>query len=359
MDVSRSKTNRLALSLAGAAVVLALIVVSLGAFSRLVDAGLGCPDWPGCYGHLLWPNDAEELARAAQAFPHAPVEHDKTWPEMVHRYFASVLGLLIAGLAFIAWRRRGVDGFPFRLPLLLLFIVVWQAIFGMWTVTLKLWPQVVTAHLLGGVATFSLSWVLFLRLRREPWRLTSGCRRRLAAFQPWLVVAIILVVLQIALGGWLSSNYAAFACSDFPQCQQQWWPSMDLAAGFNLFQTVGPNYLGGLLTNEARIAIHVVHRVGALAVFAYLSLFCLALFRVDDVRIKRLAALIFAALLVQVALGISNVLWAIPLPVAVLHNVGAAVLLLTLATLGVQMWAVKRLPANSEQRDKLKGEQMV
>ncbi len=324
------------------ATVVAATVVVLGAFTRLVDAGLGCPDWPGCYGHLMWPDEAHEIARAEERFPDAVVELDKTWPEMVHRYFASSLGLIIICLAVLAWRNRDTKKFPFRLPLLLLFLVVWQGLFGMWTVTLKLWPQVVTLHLLGGVSIFSLIWLLALRLRDQPWVLTASTWHKLNTFKPWLIGGVVILFMQIALGGWLSSNYGAFACSDFPRCQEQWLPSMNLREGFNILQSVGPNYLGGLMTSDARVAIHWVHRVGALVTFLYLSGFCLALFFVGDRRVNRMAIIIFGMLLVQVGLGISNVLLAIPLLVAVLHNAGASLLMLSLVTLGVKIWVATK-----------------
>ena len=324
------------------ATVIAATVVVLGAFTRLVDAGLGCPDWPGCYGHLMWPDEAHEIARAELRFPDSVVDVDKTWPEMVHRYFASTLGLIIVCLAGLAWRYRDTLRFPFRLPLLLLFLVVWQGLFGMWTVTLKLWPQVVTLHLLGGISIFALVWLLVLRLRDERWVLTEASWHKLSKYKTWLVAGVVVLFVQIALGGWLSSNYAAFACADFPRCQNQWLPQMEISEGFNILQSVGPNYLGGLMTSEARVAIHFVHRVGALVTFLYLFCFCLTLFFVGDSRVNRMAMIIFGTLLVQIGLGISNVLLAIPLPVAVLHNAGAALLMLTLVTLGVRIWTATK-----------------
>ena len=226
----------------------------------------------------------------------------------------------------------------FGMFLLLLFLVVWQGLFGMWTVTLKLWPQVVTLHLLGGISIFSLIWLLALRLRDQPWALTATTWHKLNTFKPWLIAGVVILFAQIALGGWLSSNYGAFACSDFPRCQEQWMPPMAFREGFDILQSVGPNYLGGLMTSEARVAIHWVHRVGALVTFLYLSGFCLGLFFVGDRRVSRMAVIIFGVLLAQVGLGISNVLLAIPLPVAVLHNAGASVLMLSLVTLGVKIW---------------------
>ncbi|KAF1051370.1 MAG: Heme A synthase [Stenotrophomonas maltophilia] len=210
-------------ALAVLATALALLVVLLGAYTRLTHAGLGCPDWPGCYGFVHVPSSEAQLAHAQAHFPDAPVQAQKGWNEMIHRYFAGSLGLLIVALAVQALRRRGQDGQPLRLPLTLLAVVLAQAAFGMWTVTLKLWPQVVTAHLLGGFTTLALLFLLSLRLSGAfaP-RALPASLRRLAA------LGLALVIGQIALGGWVSSNYAAVACIDLPMCHGQWWPDMDL-----------------------------------------------------------------------------------------------------------------------------------
>ncbi len=319
-----------------AAVVLCLVVVILGAFTRLVDAGLGCPDWPGCYGHLTWPKSAESVARAEALFPEAPVEHDKTWPEMVHRYFAGFLGLVILGLTIATWRwslRDPARHYPRKHVSGLLVLVIVQAAFGMWTVTLKLWPQVVTAHLLGGFATLSLLWLLSQRYGAFSWQLPRYDLRRLKSLQPLAVIALVVVVLQIALGGWVSSNYAALACTDLPKCHGAWWPEMDFTRAFNFTQAVGPNYLGGLLEGEARTAIHVSHRIGALIVTLILALLCWRLARIDQRAPKRLALIVGALLVLQLCLGVTNVLASLPLAVAVAHNAVGALLLLSLVTL--------------------------
>lgn len=324
--------------LALSAFCLALVVVMLGAFTRLADAGLGCPDWPGCYGHLTWPDEAHEIARAEELYPHAPVETDKTWPEMVHRYFAGTLGILIAIIAFKSWGKREQEDYPFRLPIFLAFVVVWQALFGMWTVTLKLWPQVVTIHLIGGMTVLSLLWLLVNRLSGVRWRFQTDQFARLETLKPWVIVGIVLVTLQILLGGWTTSNYAAFGCPDFPTCHGDLWPKMDLAEGFNIFQTIGPNYLGGQLENDARVAIHFVHRLGAVVLATYLVLLAIRLFVLGDRRISVQAVVILLALAIQLALGITNVLMRIPIEVAVAHNAGAGILMLTLITLGARLW---------------------
>ncbi len=334
MKIKSTQGAKLAL----VATLLAVVVVLLGAFTRLVDAGLGCPDWPGCYGQALWPNEAHEIERAEKLFPDAPVEADKVWPEMVHRYFAGTLGVLIAVLAVIGWRNSADEHYPFRLPVLMLFVVVWQAMFGMWTVTLKLWPQVVTAHLMGGMTTLALCWLLTLRLHHKRWQLEAGNWVRLQKFRPWLIVGIIIVFLQIMLGGWTSANYAAFACPDFPTCHNEWLPAMDLSAGFNVFQSIGPNYLGGLLENDARVAIHFMHRVGALVTTIYLCILAASLWRIAERKLRQSLVVLFLVLVLQLTLGISNVLFQIPLPIAVAHNGGGALLLLTMVFLATRVW---------------------
>lgn len=325
------RTSRPGFPLAAVATVLALVVVLLGAYTRLTHAGLGCPDWPGCYGFIGVPQTDAQLAHAERHFPEAPVEAQKGWNEMVHRYFAGTLGLAILGLAVHALVRRGRDGQPLRLPLVLLGVVITQAAFGMWTVTLKLWPQVVTAHLLGGFTTLALLFLLSLRLSGAlpALGLPAGLRRLAAG-------ALALVIGQIALGGWVSSNYAAVACVDLPTCHGQWWPAMDFANGFHLTQHIGPNYLGGQLDSDARTAIHMTHRLGALVVT--LTLLALA-WRLRGEGLGRLAGLLLAVLALQVGLGISNVLFHLPLPVAVAHNGGGALLLLTLVLVNYRVRA--------------------
>lgn len=317
--------------LAVLATALALVVVLLGAYTRLTHAGLGCPDWPGCYGFIGVPASDAQLAHAEAHYPHAPVETEKGWNEMVHRYFAGSLGLLILGLAVSAVRQRARPQQPLKLPLLLLCVVIAQAAFGMWTVTLKLWPQVVTAHLLGGFATLSLLFLLCLRLSGViPARQVSSPLRWLAAF------GLLLVIGQIALGGWVSSNYAAVACADFPTCHGQWMPAMDFANGFHLTQHIGPNYLGGQLDSDARTAIHFTHRLGALLVLLILSGLAWSLRRQG---FNRLSSLLLLALGVQIALGISNVLLQLPLAVAVAHNIGGACLLLVMVLINYRLRA--------------------
>lgn len=334
-----------------AAFLLAIVVVVLGAFTRLVDAGLGCPDWPGCYGHLLWPNEAHEIRQAEAAFPDAPVEADKTWPEMVHRYFAGTLGLLILAIAVLAIKHsreisvidHGLNRVPLKLPLFLLALVILQAVFGMWTVTLKLWPKVVTAHLMGGFATLSLLWLLTQRLGGQRWSIPATALHRLRALKPLLWLSLGVVIIQIMLGGWVSSNYAALACPDVPQCFGQWLPPMDIATGFAVFQDIGPNYLGGQLDNYSRIAIHVVHRIGAVTVLLTLCIFAVLLWRTQEKVVRQWAVLMLVVLGVQIALGLSNIIWALPLSVAVAHNAVGALLLLVMVSIAYRILTAKAI----------------
>src|SRR5690606_17565081 len=232
-------------------------------------------------------------------------------------------------------------------------LVIWQAIFGMWTVTLKLWPQIVTLHLLGGFATLSLLWLLALRLRPRQVAVGQEQGRRLRALRPWALGAILVVTLQVMLGGWTSSNYAALACTDLPTCQGEYWPHMDFGQGFDLFQHIGPNYLGGRMDNEARVAIHVTHRLGAMVVVLYLGLLLWRLWpSVAGTRLARPLTLVAGALLLQIGLGLSNILWLLPLPVAVAHNAGGAFLLLMLIWLNQRLHlALRTAPEVSQAQE--------
>jgi cytochrome c oxidase assembly protein subunit 15 len=316
----------------------AMCVVILGAWTRLEDAGLGCPDWPGCYGFITVPETAEEIAQAEAAFPDAPFEAEKAWPEVIHRYFAGTLGLLIIIINVVAWTNRNRADQPFKLPLLLLMLVIAQGMFGMWTVTLKLWPQVVTTHLLGGFTTLSLLWLLSLRLNNRPWQQPTVPVSQWQNLRPLALIALILLVGQITLGGWTSSNYAALACPDLPTCQGRWLPPMNFAEGFNVTQEIGPNYLGGQMDGEARVAIHMAHRMGAVLVTLVLGFLIFKLYKNAGSReMTRLAHVLLGLLILQVSLGISNIVFSLPLWVAVAHNAGGALLLLTLVTLNYRL----------------------
>jgi heme a synthase len=301
-------------SLATFATLLAFVVVVLGAYTRLTDAGLGCPDWPGCYGQLT---PSTQGTRAA-------------WTEMGHRYCAGSVGILILLINIIAWRNRRSLVSPLLVPSVLLVVVVWQAALGMWTVTLKLHPVVVMAHLLGGLSILSLLW--HYRLSRDNRFMTtlSASEKR---WQKWSLLALVLLFGQIALGGWVSANYAGLACIGFPSCNGQWWPSIDFAKVFTTL-SFGPNYSGGGLDVETRAMIQVLHRCGALIVASYLVSLSLCMLRhARSYCLKQIGCIMIFLTLVQLLTGILNVLYQLPLLSALLHNAVAALLLLTTVTL--------------------------
>ena len=299
--------------------VLALAVVMLGAWVRLTDAGLGCPDWPGCYGRLVVPHPATTAEELGSEYTR-PLEAGKAWREMIHRYLASTLGLICVALAAIAWRNRRDPSQPWRAPLALVALVIFQGLLGMWTVTLLLKPIVVVGHLLGGFATLAL----LVSLGR--WR-TARFPQPTAALRLLGVAAAAALVLQISLGGWTSANYAALACPDFPTCQTQWWPAIaDFEEGFVLWRGLGVDYEGGVLDHPARVAVHFAHRLGAALAAVLIALLGWRTFREPATRAD--GAAVLAVLLLQLCLGVSIVWFGVPLAVAVLHNGVAALLLL-------------------------------
>ena len=299
------------------AVLLAFVVIGLGAFVRLSDAGLGCPDWPGCYGHWLGvPVTDAETAAAAAAYPGKPVDPGRAWKEMVHRYAAGTLGLLILGLCIAGWRSARRTGTPW-LETTLLAVVVVQALLGMWTVTELLKPLIVTAHLLGGMLTLAL---LIALLQREG----HAARSMNPALRRAGTLALAAILIQIALGGWVSSNYAALACQGFPACNGALWPAADWEAGFEFWRELGQTAAGGQLPSAALVAVHWAHRLGALAVLVFVGGFA---WRLHAAQRSGAATLLAGLLLLQLSIGIANVLLQLPLPLAVAHNLGAALLL--------------------------------
>ena len=306
------------------ATVLTLALLMLGAWVRLTDAGLGCPDWPGCYGKLspVHAKDLIDQAVVEQGGEHGPVSMGKAWREMLHRYVASGLGLLIVAIAVLAWRRRAVLRQSPMLAISLVGVVVLQGLFGMWTVTLLLKPAIVTGHLLGGMLTFSL--LLWLWLRQQPARRYVDAEP-VAALRTPALVGLALVSLQIFLGGWTSTNYAALACTDLPTCQGSWWPAVNFADGFHFFRELGRTGDGEMLTLEALTAIHLVHRLGAVGVLLGIGWLGLRAARAPGEQ--RLGAALLALLALQWSLGLANVWLSLPLTVAVAHNGVAAVLL--------------------------------
>ena len=310
---------------------LGLIVVVLGAYVRLSDAGLGCPDWPGCYGHLVLPADEAVRSSAQTAWPERPIEAGKAWREMVHRYAASSLGLVIVLANLFAWLNRRDSRQPLVLPAVLLGVVVFQGLLGMWTVTLLLKPLIVMGHLLGGLATLGLlTWLLLETGRSEIAGAPSARRVSLLA-----VSGLAILIAQIALGGWTSSNYAALACPDIPTCQGEWWPEeSNFAEAFVLWRGLGINYEFGVLDAPSRVAIHFAHRLGAMATFAALLLIGLR-FRARSLAspVRRAATLVLLAVTLQVLIGTGIVWFGLPLPLATAHNGVAALLLLAVINL--------------------------
>ncbi len=311
--------------LAWFAVVLTLFVIVLGAYVRLSDAGLGCPDWPGCYGHLAWPSEAQEIEQANKDYAERAVEVSKAWKEMVHRYLAGILSLVVLALFIWAYRQRKFQSYT--LPLVICFVILFQAALGMWTVTLKLHPSIVMSHLMGGLTTLAL--LVWLACSR-----TSGITpyRYAGHVKQWMmVVGLVLLLMQIALGGWTSANYAALACVGFPQCNGLWWPQMDFVQALDIFKQYGPNYEFGVKDGPARMAIQMMHRIGAVVVTLYFIWLISKLTRNRELMPLGLSLLVL--LIMQIALGIINVTYSLPLPVATLHNGVAALLLANLMVL--------------------------
>jgi cytochrome c oxidase assembly protein subunit 15 len=314
--------------------VVTLCVIILGAWVRLSHAGLGCPDWPGCYGVLTWPDAPTEIAQANAAFPERPVEVDKAWKEMVHRYLAGILILLVAGINWVVWR-GGAATRRFRVvATFTLGLILFQAALGMWTVTLKLKPIIVMAHLLGGMTTLALlSWLAF-RSRPAPYGQHEPVPGKTRAKRPLIVFALLVLVGQIALGGWTSANYAALSCPDLPRCTGQWWPDTDFGEAFTLWREVGVDYEGGILDQDARATIHLTHRIGAIITLVVLLLTAFSLRGQPALRTG--ATLLIVGVLTQFTLGILNIVLYLPLPNAVAHNGMAALLIV------IMVWLLNR-----------------
>ncbi len=304
--------------------LITLALIMLGAWVRLTDAGLGCPDWPGCYGHLTPFHAADKISAAVaeQGGEHGPVSMGKAWREMLHRYIASGVGLLVIALVILGWRwRQSLPASPWFATILLA-VVILQGFFGKWTVTLLLKPAIVTGHLLGGMLTLGMLVWLWRRVaevdRRQPAMAGTGLRGL-------ALTALFAVIAQIALGGWTSTNYAALACPDLPRCQGAWWPDADFEHGFHVIRELGETPEGTPLASNALTAIHLVHRIGALVVLAMIAWLALALRRVD--RYAGFAGPLLLIVCAQFLLGLSNVWFSLPLSVAVAHTGGAAILL--------------------------------
>lgn len=323
-------TRHIALAALTAFITADLIV--FGSFTRLTDSGLGCPDWPGCYGQASPLGASSAIQSAERALPSGPVTVTKAWIEMIHRYLAMAVGALILALNVMLWRaRQALDRAPWWAAVALVWVVV-QGLFGKYTVTLRLYPAVVTAHLLGGMVLLALLIAQLQSLRRSP---PSHAARASA-----LVLA--LLALQIALGGWVSSNYAVLACRGFPLCNGQWWPEADYAQGFTLLRELGRAGSEGFVDFKALIAIQMVHRGAALLVSVAVIVLSVRLWREN----RRAAIGLLALLAVQVASGLSNVLLDWPLLAALFHTAGAAALVAVLTSLAIR----RRAPSAAASR---------
>ena len=305
-------------------VVLALIVVVLGAYTRLGDAGLGCPDWPGCYGQLTVPDAADGTTIEGYE---RPLEAEKGWKEMVHRYAASTLGLVILIIFFLSLKGKTQQQQTIALPGFLVLIVILQGALGMWTVTNLVHPGIVSMHLVGGFITTSLLVWLLLNQSNPPLFYKHVLKRH----KIFIIFALIVLSLQIILGGWTSTNYAALACGDnFPSCLGQWWPTMDFGSAL-YWGPLGVDYEYGVLEGSARTAIQIMHRIGALIALTtiFFLLYQLKKYKHISINLITIGLLLF----VQITLGILNVVFSLPMAVAVLHNAVALLLLLSMVAL--------------------------
>ncbi|NYT62928.1 COX15/CtaA family protein [Alcaligenaceae bacterium] len=309
---------------------LTLDLIMFGAFVRLTDSGLGCPDWPGCYGKITPIGASGHIEQALQAMPYGAVSFSKAWIEMIHRYVGSILGMLIIAIVYMAWRYRRQLGNTPRLAVVTLIAVCIQGAFGAWTVTHQLMPVVVTSHLLGGMILLALMTWLAAREKAH-----AAISAQAAHWLPWMAGGLILLFVQIALGGWVSTNYAALACMDFPTCHGAWIPPMDFEGGYSLIRALGMLPSGDMISQYALTAIHWVHRNFAFAVFAYLGI--LAWKMLAEPGLQGPAKLLLGLLLAQLLTGLTTIFFQWPLLIAVLHNGGAAGLVLASVTLLVRL----------------------
>ncbi len=313
--------------------VTTLFLIVLGAYVRLSDAGLGCPDWPGCYGNLTPAHASNEIRAAEAAQPGGVVSMEKAWKEMAHRYLAMIVGALIAAIMFAAWRNRLAWKQPVLLPTVIAAAVIFQAALGAWTVTLLLKPAIVTSHLLGGITILALlTWLLSYQPRVGKWADAIMAPVRVSWFA---LLALLVCFAQIMLGGWVSTNYAALACMDLPTCHGAMVPAMDFANAFHIIRPLGVGPTGELLRTEALTAIHWTHRVGAIITLIVVGGFALRLMKVYAAQ--KAARMLLVLLGAQILLGLSNVWFSLPLPVAVGHNGVAASLFVWLLVINLRL----------------------
>ena len=323
-------------------------VITLGAYVRLSHAGLGCPDWPGCYGYLVGvPDNSIEIANAENSFQGSYVDIGKAWKEMIHRYIAGALGIFIFILPFIFYKNN--TNKLFKLSLLVSILVVVQAMLGMLTVTLQLQPLIVMMHLMGGLTIITLLWLIFLRYNKnnyfnESQSFPNISVKRIKNLSVLGYITLIVLVIQIMLGGWTSTNYAALACADFPKCNASWWPQMDFYNAFMIELATDLNYEFGRLDSSARVAIHFTHRIWAIVAAAMLVILSIASYKTIKISYQKIISLCLVSFLfIQVTLGILNIKMGLPIYVAVAHNGNAAILLMCLVT---QLYLIRNVKNN-------------
>jgi cytochrome c oxidase assembly protein subunit 15 len=323
-------------------------VITLGAYVRLSHAGLGCPDWPGCYGYLIGvPDNSIEIANAENSFQGSNVDIGKAWKEMIHRYIAGALGIFIFILPFIFYKNN--TNKLFKLSLLVSILVVMQAMLGMLTVTLQLQPLIVMMHLMGGLTIITLLWLIFLRYNKnnyfnESQSFPNLSLKRIKNLSVLGYITLIVLVIQIMLGGWTSTNYAALACADFPKCNASWWPQMDFYNAFMIELATDLNYEFGRLDSPARVAIHFTHRIWAIVAAAMLVILSITSYKTIKISYQKIISLCLVLFLfIQVTLGILNIKMGLPIYVAVAHNGNAAILLMCLVT---QLYLIRNVKNN-------------
>ena len=315
--------------------ILALCVVVLGAYVRLTDAGLGCPDWPGCYGALTVPQSEAAIQNAQAAYPNSTVLVGKAWREMAHRYLAGSLGLVVLAICIFAWKAKREIKTSAWLPTFLVVLIGFQAMLGMWTVTMLLKPAIVSAHLLGGMSTLAI----LVWLAHRHWGNSSVNIVQTNPLRFMIRLALVVLFIQIFLGGWTSTNYAALACTDFPTCHGLWMPEMDFKDAFHLVRELGQSANGGQLTLAALTAIQWTHRLGALITFIYLLVLALNIMKYW--QLKTLGVVLLIVLFTQIGLGIANLILHLPLVLAVAHNFTAGLLVIILVMLNSKISAKK------------------
>ncbi|MFM8232567.1 MAG: COX15/CtaA family protein [Candidatus Methylopumilus sp.] len=311
--------------------IMAFCLIVLGAYVRLSDAGLGCPDWPGCFGTLTVPESQMAIEKAQHTFPDQIIENGKAWKEMAHRYVAGILGLLILTIGVLAHKNKKSLKVNILVPYSLLALVFFQAMLGMLTVTLLLKPIIVSAHLIGGMTTLAiLTYICY-----EHFNKNSKLTLKKDVIFYMTRFSLILIFIQIFLGGWTSTNYAGLACTDFPTCHGEWIPNMDLKSGFNIFRNLGQTFEGAPISLDALQAIQWIHRIGAVTVIIYFSYLSLTLMKYKQLRFESM--LLLALIASQFVIGIANLMLHLPMVLAVSHNLIAALLVIIMTVINTKI----------------------